>query len=151
MLFCETTGASRGDIEDLAIFASQLAALGVPARVDVTSVPDDNLGHSLQFDLAPRLADGGLREGDRLVLLAADQLTDAALVRLRRFGNGVELTARAFGISPAAGPRSACVRGFPISSAASLNSPTSRRPIRSAGARLRHSACRAAGRPLAGG
>ena len=98
MLFCETAGASSGDVEDLAIFASQLAALGVPARVDVGSVPEDDLGHSLQFDLAPRLADGGLRPGDRLALLAADRLTDAALVRLRRFADGVEVTARAFGI-----------------------------------------------------
>ena len=96
MLFCETTGGDVGDAEDLAIFASQLAALGVPARVAVGSVPEKP-GPNLQFDLAPRLADGGLRPGDGLALLAADRLTDDTLVRLRRLADGVEVTVRAFG------------------------------------------------------
>ena len=88
--------ASRGDGEDLAIFASQLAALGVPARVAAGSVPEKP-GRNLQFDLAPRLADGGLRPGDGLALIAADRLDDAGLVRLRRLADGAEVSARAFG------------------------------------------------------
>ena len=100
MIFCETTGTSRSDLEDLAIFASQLAASGLPARVDVSSIPDGPFGHNLQFDLAPRLVDGGLGPEDSLALLVADELTDAALVRLRRLGSGVDLTARVFGHFP---------------------------------------------------
>ena len=57
----------------------------------------ENPGRNLQFDLAPHLTDGGLRPGDGLVLLAADRLTDEALVRLRRLADGVEVTVRAFG------------------------------------------------------
>ena len=96
MLLCETAGAGGSDIEDLAVFASQLAALGMPARVAVDSVPE-NPGRNLQFDLAPHLFDGTLRPGDGLVLLAADQLTDEALPRLRRIADGAEMTVRAFG------------------------------------------------------
>lgn len=96
MLFCETAGTNRGDVEDLSIFASQLSALGVAARIDVRSVPE-NLGHNLQFDVAPRLADGGMRPGDGLALIAADQLSDAGLVRLRRLAGGTDLTVHAFG------------------------------------------------------
>ena len=96
MLFCETTGGDVGDAEDLAVFASQLAALGVPARISVDSAPEKP-GRNLQFDLAPRLTDGGLRPGDLLALLAADRLTDDTLVRLRRLADGVEVTVRAFG------------------------------------------------------
>ena len=96
MLLCETAGAGGSDIEDLAVFASQLAALGMPARVAVDSVPE-NPGRNLQFDLAPHLFDGTLGPGDGLVLLAADQLTDEALPRLRRIADGAEMTVRAFG------------------------------------------------------
>ena len=96
MLFCETTRRDRAGAEDLAIFASQLAALGVPARVAVSSIPEKP-GRNLQFDLAPHLVDGGLRPGDGLALLAADQLTDDTLVHLRRLAGDVEVTARAFG------------------------------------------------------
>ena len=38
-----------------------------------------------------------MRPGDSLALLAADQLTDDTLVRLRRLADGTELTVRAFG------------------------------------------------------
>ena len=96
MLFCETTGGGVADVEDLAVFANQLAALGLPARIAVGSVPEKP-GHSLQFDLAPRLADATLLAGDSLALLAADRLTDDALVRLRRLADGTEVTVRAFG------------------------------------------------------
>ncbi len=99
MLFCETAGTNTADAEDLAIFAGQLAALGLPARVAVGSVPEKP-GHSLQFDLAPRLADGPMCPGDGLALLAADQLADDTLVRLRRLANGAELSVSAFGCFP---------------------------------------------------
>ncbi|MFO1142948.1 MAG: hypothetical protein U1E59_11225 [Amaricoccus sp.] len=96
MLFCETTGGGVADADDLAVFANQLAALGLPARIAVGSIPEKP-GHSLQFDLAPRLADAGLGAGDSLALLAADRLTDDALVRLRRLADGTEVAVRAFG------------------------------------------------------
>jgi hypothetical protein len=84
------------DFEDLAIFAGQLAALGLPARVSVGSVPE-NPGRNLQFDLAPLLADGGPGTGDSLVLLAADRLNDETLVRLRRLAGGAAIRAHAYG------------------------------------------------------
>jgi Glycosyltransferase family 28 C-terminal domain len=96
MLFCETAGVGPDAAEDLAIFVSQLAALGAPAGIAVDSVPQ-GMRTNLQFDFAPHLASGGLRSGDTLALLAADQLTDDVLVRLRRQAICVEVTARAFG------------------------------------------------------
>ena len=96
MLFCDTAAGGRGDAEDVAIFASQLAALGLAPRVAASAmVPAP--GRNLQFDLAPRLVDAGLAAGDSLALLAADRLTDEALVRLRRLADGVEVSCRAFG------------------------------------------------------
>ncbi|MFO1210136.1 MAG: glycosyltransferase [Amaricoccus sp.] len=96
MLFCETTGDGLASFEDLAVFANQLAGLGVAARVAVGSMPE-RPGSGLQFDLAPRLVDAALRPGDSLALLAADRLTDDALLRLRRLADGAEITVRAFG------------------------------------------------------
>ena len=65
MLFCETAGGGRGDAEDLAIFASQLAALGVPGPggggLGSAGEPRTNL----QFDLAPQLAMAGCGRGTR--------------------------------------------------------------------------------------
>ena len=40
MLLCETTRDGAAATEDLALFAGQLAALGLPARIPVGSVPD---------------------------------------------------------------------------------------------------------------
>lgn len=96
MLLCETAGDGRADMEDVAVFASQLAALGLPARVDVGSVPEA-ASLNLQFDLAPLLHEGGLGAGDEVALLAADRLGDRTLVRLRRLAGGRAVTARAFG------------------------------------------------------
>ena len=96
MLLCETAGSGRGDAEDLAIFASQLAALGLPARVDTGSVPKRPT-LNLQFDIAPLLNDDRLAPDDQLVLLAADRLTDDALMRLRRLAPDGPATVRAFG------------------------------------------------------
>ena len=97
MILCETARDGRTDAEHLAIFASQLAALGLPARIDVGALPE-HAGLHLQFDLAPLLADGGLAAGDTLALLAADQLGDRTLLRLRRLAGEAEgITVRAFG------------------------------------------------------
>lgn len=96
MLVCETARDGRVAFEDLAIFAGRLAALGLPARIAASSVPE-HPGLNLQFDLAPLLHDGDLAPGDTLVLLAADHLTDATLVRLRRLAGAAPVTARAFG------------------------------------------------------
>lgn len=96
MLLCETARDGRTDAEHLAIFASQLAALGLPARIDVGAVPAGP-GLHLQFDLAPLLADGGLGPDDTLVLIAADGLTDRTLLRLRRLAAGAPVAVRAFG------------------------------------------------------
>lgn len=96
MLFCDTAAPGRGDAEDVAIFASQLAALGLAPRVAAAAMPSDP-GRNLQFDLAPRLVDAGLAGGDSLALLAADRLTDETLVRLRRLADGAEVACRAFG------------------------------------------------------
>lgn len=96
MLFCDTAASGRGDAEDVAIFASQLAALGLEPRVSAAAMPAAP-GRNLQFDLAPRLVDVGLAAGDSLALLAADRLTDEALVRLRRLTDGAEVSCRAFG------------------------------------------------------
>lgn len=96
MLLCETTRDGRADAEHLAIFASQLGALGLPARIDVGAVPE-RPGLHLQFDLAPLLSDRGLAADDTLVLLAADQLTDRTLLRLRRLAGEGGAAVRAFG------------------------------------------------------
>ena len=68
-----------------------------------------------------------LRPDDGLALLAADRLTDEALVRLRRLADGVEITVRAFGRFARTRPRSGYGRGSPTSSAASPSSSTSPR------------------------
>lgn len=96
MLLCETARDGRTDSEHLAIFASQLAALGLPARVDVGAVPE-RAGLHLQFDFAPLLSDRALRPGDTLALLAADQLNDRTLLRLRRLAGDTGVAVRAFG------------------------------------------------------
>jgi hypothetical protein len=96
MLLCETAHDAGSGIEDLALFAGQLVALGLPARVSVGSVPE-NANVNLQFDLAPLLHDGDLADGDMLLLLGADHLTDGTLVRLRRYADAGSVAARAFG------------------------------------------------------
>jgi hypothetical protein len=83
VLLCETGGASPRDIEDLAVFVSQLNALGVPARIHARSVPA-GLHRNTQFDLAPFLAEAPPAPSDRVVLIAAERLSDQRLVELRR-------------------------------------------------------------------
>lgn len=83
MLACETAGTERQDIEDLAVFVSQLAALGMDARVHVQAIPD-GLVRNARYDLAPYLFDRPLEPQDRVVLVAAQRLTDERLIGLRR-------------------------------------------------------------------
>ncbi|HMR60576.1 hypothetical protein, partial [Amaricoccus sp.] len=96
MLCCETGGTSAQDVEDLAVFVSQLDALGLPARVHVLSVPE-GLNRNLQFDLAPYLFDGALAAGDRVVVVGAQRLTDQTLLRLRRIAGSGGRDCLAFG------------------------------------------------------
>lgn len=96
MLFCETAHSGFTAAEDLAIFAMQLGALGLPVRIGVGSVPE-RPSLNLQYDLAPFLHDGDLGPDDTLVLLGADRLTDETLVKLRRIGGDRPTTTRAFG------------------------------------------------------
>ena len=87
MLWCETGGADERDIADLAVFASQLNAAGMPAAIHVRSAPPD-LSRNTQFDLAPLLRDRDLEPDDAIVLTGAHRLTDDALARLRRLSGG---------------------------------------------------------------
>ena len=96
MLCCETGGTSAQDVEDLAVFVSQLDALGLPARVHVLSVPE-GLNRNVQFDLAPYLFDGALAAGDRVVVVGAQRLTDQTLLRLRRIAGSAGPECLAFG------------------------------------------------------
>lgn len=96
MLCCETGGAAGHDAEDLAVFVSQLNALGVEARVDVGAVPE-GLGRNAQFDLAPYLRDHALGESDRVVVIGAHRLSDQKLNRLRRLAGSGPRDCRAFG------------------------------------------------------
>ncbi|WP_299652891.1 glycosyltransferase [uncultured Jannaschia sp.] len=98
MLFCDTCGTETRDLEDLAVFASQLSAAGIRARIQFASIPTD-LGRNLQFDLARYLTDRLPGPGDHVVLLASHRLTDAKLVALRRL-SGDATRCTAFGTYP---------------------------------------------------
>lgn len=83
MLWCETAGAEAQDFEDLAVFVSQLSALGRPAGIDQRAIPS-GLSRNAQFDLAGFLVDGSPEPNDRVVLIAAHRLQDGKLAALRR-------------------------------------------------------------------
>jgi hypothetical protein len=83
MLLCDTCGAQPRDAEDLAVFVSQLAALGMDARVHVRTIPA-GLGRNVQFDLAPFLVDRPLGPEDRMLVIGAHRLTDDKLLTFRR-------------------------------------------------------------------
>jgi hypothetical protein len=95
MLLCDTCGAQPRDAEDLALVVSQLAALGVEARVHVRTVPG-GLGRNVQFDLAPFLADRTLGPEDRMLVIGAHRLTDDKLLAFRRLA-GAPVACDAFG------------------------------------------------------
>lgn len=96
MLWCEAARPDARAIEQLGVFASQLAALGLPVGVAVGSVPG-GLNRNIRFDLAPRLVGGLPAEADRIVLIGAEALGDARLVALRRLAGEGSRAAIAFG------------------------------------------------------
>ncbi len=96
MLVCETAGTRTQDIEDLAVFVSQLVALGVEARIHVGALPEGLLRNA-QFDLAPHLFDGDPGPDDRVVLVAAQRLSDERLVALRQLAGEVPRLITAIG------------------------------------------------------
>ena len=85
MIWCETGRSDARAIEHLAVFVSQLNALGLRAGMDVRAVPA-GLHRTVRFDIAPYLLDGPIEPEDTVALVAADQLADAKLVELRRLG-----------------------------------------------------------------
>ncbi len=80
MFQCEAAGTTARHLEDLAVFVSQLAALGLAAGVDTGGVPPD-LTRNAQFDLLPWLCEG---ETGPVVVTGAQTLPDTTLTRLRR-------------------------------------------------------------------
>jgi hypothetical protein len=99
MLVCETAGSTAQDLEDLAVLASQLAALGVDARVHVASVPD-GLPRNARFDLAPLLVDRPPGPDDRVLVTAAHRLTDDRLLAIRRLAGPEPVPATIVGAFP---------------------------------------------------
>jgi Glycosyltransferase family 28 C-terminal domain len=83
MLWCEIARSDTRGIEHLAVFVSQLDALGVRAGIDLRAVPP-GASRNTRFDIAPYLFDAPIKPEDQVALIAADQLTDARLVDLRR-------------------------------------------------------------------
>jgi hypothetical protein len=99
VLWCETAGGDARDLEDLAVFASQLERLDITAAVHVRSVPA-GLNRNAQFDLAPYLRDEPMAADDGLVVLAAHRLEDHKLADLRRLAGGEPRRCVAFGSFP---------------------------------------------------
>jgi hypothetical protein len=96
MIWCETAAPDARAMERLAVFVSQVNALGLEAGIDVRAVPG-GLHRSVRFDIAPYLLDRPLERADQVVLIAADQMTDAKLVELRRLLGGEPRACIAFG------------------------------------------------------
>ena len=97
MLLCETAGATPQDIEDLAVFVSQVRAAGADARIDVGAVEDAGLTRNARFDIAPCLVDGTPEAAARVVVTAAHALGDERLIRLRRLAGDGPLACTAIG------------------------------------------------------
>ena len=95
MLRCESASAAPRDIEELGVLASQLAALGVEARIDARRIPP-GLARNVQFDLLPHLADQAPEAGDRVLVTAAQRAEESALAGLRRLA-GPAVAVRACG------------------------------------------------------
>jgi hypothetical protein len=96
MLFCETAGTALQDVEDLAVFVSQLAALGIAAHIPASGLPA-GLPRNARYDVAPHLSEARPGPEDRLVLLAAHRLTDDRLVELRRLAGPDPVPSTAIG------------------------------------------------------
>ncbi len=96
MIWCDTGGGEVAHIEDLAVFVAQLNAAGFAAAMDARAVAGP-WGRSLQFDLAPWLREGPAAPGDRLAVIAAQQLGEARLAGMRHLAGGAGLACTAFG------------------------------------------------------
>ncbi len=96
MLWCDTAGTDARDVEDLAVFVSQLTAAGMSACIHVHAVPGE-LGRNTQFDLAPFLREEPIAPADQVVLLAAHRLKDAKLAELSRIAGGTPRPCSAYG------------------------------------------------------
>ena len=96
MLWCETGSADARAIERLAVFVSQLGALGIRAGIDVRAVPE-GLHRTVRYDLAPYLLDRPVEAGDRVAIVAADRLSEAKLSDLRRLAGDRPRGCVAFG------------------------------------------------------
>ena len=86
MLFCDTAGSEKSDFDAVLCFVSQLRGHGIPAVIHEASVPDD-INAAQEFDLAPLLTSATPCNGDRAIIVSAEQLDGESQIRLRaRFG-----------------------------------------------------------------
>ena len=92
MIWCETGRSDARAIEHLAVFVSQLNALGLRAGMDVRAVPA-GLHRTVRFDIAPYLLEGPIEPEDR------SRSSPRASLPTRSWWS--------FGVSAAASPRRA--------------------------------------------
>jgi len=96
MLWLETAGTTTADIEALAVAVDQFTRAGIPACVDVRSIPA-GLPRNAQFDLVGMQRDGPPPPGAAVALIAAQRLTDTRLMALRRLAGSGPRASIAFG------------------------------------------------------
>ncbi len=99
MLFCETGGTEMSDFDTLAVFASQARAHGLPVVISERSIPP-GLRAAHQFDAAPFIASKGPEEGDRIILLGAQDLDQPRANDLQQLAAGKIMPSTAFGVFP---------------------------------------------------
>lgn len=96
MLFCETGGTEMSDFDTLVVFASQARAHGLPVVISEESIPSA-LRAAHQFDAAPFIAGTGPQEGDRIILLGAQDLDPSRASDLQQLAAGKTISCSAFG------------------------------------------------------
>jgi len=96
MIYCDTGGSSPAAHDALAVFVSQARAIGLPLVVSEQCSPTE-LSAAHQFDFAPFISNGVPKPGDRLLLLAAPELTQSKANDLRAFARGTPLPCIAMG------------------------------------------------------
>ncbi len=94
MLFVDTAGSAQSDFDAVLCLVSQLRGHGLPATVHTSSVPDD-LSAAQEFDLSPFVTSATPSNGDRAIIIRADQLDGEGQIKLRaRYGrHGVKCVA----------------------------------------------------------
>ena len=85
MIFCETASEHADAFDELCVFASQLAALGLEAMIGVGSVTG-HLSRNQQFDALTRITSASPTAGDMVIILRAHEINDRGMARLRRMG-----------------------------------------------------------------